>query len=374
MLDLCIVARPMMSEPVYCFTGFAAATPPNEPKLLGRSPASRITGALTTGSRSFLTGSEVRANLGTEAHFCNIFSYEACASSCAFVGRFFVMVALYTIFKACKYPMRLKSMLFQLAYTDPVPVQLPSRVNEQELLDSLKYPLLWVLEQRLSENAWIPREVDHQFIKELQQYRGNDSKFEAKLQKLGLFEDAPISIELSKAVFAENRMVIIKGLFCKGLLEFLEDYFMRRLPLTTRLIDLPGIKRVSANDTPLMRLIHEHTSPLASKIIAEPIKTSYSFSALYEKGSSLPAHTDRPQCVYNASLIIASSPRISTKVWPLFIKTPTGLHASDLEPGDLVFYSGTQDLHWRDQMPEPLDTVLGCFFHYVPVSFTGTLA
>jgi alkylated DNA repair dioxygenase AlkB len=110
-------------------------------------------------------------------------------------------------------------------------------------------------------------------------------------------------------------------------------------------------------------------------MVPELIKTSYSFASAYESGTALPAHTDRPQCVFNVSLLLGSAPEDATlSDWPLYIRRDNQDHRVDLEAGDGVLYSGTQDLHWREKLPEHLTSVLGVFFHYVPQGFTGSLA
>ena len=59
--------------------------------------------------------------------------------------------------------------------------------------------------------------------------------------------------------------------------------------------------------------------------------------------------------------------------WPLYVKTGDSVYSAKLEIGDAVLYSGTKDLHWRDQMPDNLNNVLGVFFHYVQKNFSGSL-
>jgi len=58
--------------------------------------------------------------------------------------------------------------------------------------------------------------------------------------------------------------------------------------------------------------------------------------------------------------------------WPLWFESPRGKRSVVLAPGDAVLFRGCELPHWRDAAPPgQLSTML--LFHYVPVTFTGTL-
>jgi hypothetical protein len=137
---------------------------------------------------------------------------------------------------------------------------------------------------------------------------------------------------------------------------------------------MPGISRTSINDHAIIRMLHSQLNQLVEHLVEEPLKPSYSFTAAYDSTSNLPAHTDRPQCVYNISLMFGSEPNVPLSAWPLHVKVGNVEHVMSLEVGDGVLYSGTRDLHWREKMPAPLQQVTGTFMHWVPADFTGSLA
>ena len=87
---------------------------------------------------------------------------------------------------------------------------------------------------------------------------------------------------------------------------------------------------------------------------------TYSYARIYEKGSILKRHKDRPSCEISTTLNLGGDP------WPIFID-PTGtnnvideyrnIHKPDapkgikvdLEPGDMLVYSGCELEHWREE-------------------------
>jgi len=100
---------------------------------------------------------------------------------------------------------------------------------------------------------------------------------------------------------------------------------------------------------------------------------TYSFARVYEKGSILKRHKDRPSCEISTTLNLGGDP------WPIFID-PTGsdniidehknIHKPnapagtrvDLEPGDMLVYSGCELEHWREEFTG--DVCGQVFLHY----------
>ena len=86
---------------------------------------------------------------------------------------------------------------------------------------------------------------------------------------------------------------------------------------------------------------------------------TYSYARIYEKGSTLHRHKDRPSCEISTTLNLGGDP------WPIFID-PTGSNnviderknimkpdapkgvKVDLDPGDMLVYSGCELEHWRE--------------------------
>jgi hypothetical protein len=100
---------------------------------------------------------------------------------------------------------------------------------------------------------------------------------------------------------------------------------------------------------------------------------TYSYARVYEKGSILKRHKDRPSCEISTTLNLGGDP------WPIFIdptgsnnvideyknimkpNAPAGIKV-DLEPGDMLVYSGCELEHWREEFQ---GNVCGqVFLHY----------
>jgi hypothetical protein len=104
-----------------------------------------------------------------------------------------------------------------------------------------------------------------------------------------------------------------------------------------------------------------------------PVKPSYSFLAVYERGAVLRRHTDREQCAWNLSVALGSEPHLPVdRQWPLHIETASGRHAVRLGPGDAVVYSGSDSPHWRDEL-QSIDSVTVAFCHFVDAAYEGPL-
>jgi len=259
---------------------------------------------------------------------------------------------------------------YQLA---PVP-----RIDGPALLDTLRYPLIWVQDEYISGD--LPAEVDYAFLEWLNTI---PLEFDPKtlpkgrlgqLARCGLLEPTRLSKEvLLNTMRAQGYVKIpqlVHGEWCRTMMA---SYYWRNEHNIERWNDMEGIKRTSVNNMPLSRLLHQLAEPTVKALVPVPVKTSYSFTSAYEPGTNLPAHTDRPQCVYNISMMLSSTPRRSLAGWPLWIRRNGQDNPIALEPGDAVLYSGTQDLHWRDKMPPGFVSVLGVFMHFVPEDFTGPL-
>jgi hypothetical protein len=253
------------------------------------------------------------------------------------------------------------------------------RVDYDALLDSMRYPLIWSFDEYL--NTWLPAEVDFEFIRFI---KSLPFMFEieslpkgryTQLCRAGLIDPQRNTPEQLQDLMNTYGHCKIQNLlppeYCK---HTLKQYYWRNDHNHDRWKDLEGIKRTSCNNMPLMRLIHQASEGLVRSITQEDIKTSYSFASAYETGTCLPAHTDRPQCVWNISLMLGSDPpNVQLSDWPIFIQNNNSGYQVDLEVGDGVLYSGVRDLHWRNEMPPEIVSTLGVFLHYVPSSFTESL-
>ena len=120
---------------------------------------------------------------------------------------------------------------------------------------------------------------------------------------------------------------------------------------------VPGVYSIYADhvmETLLMKVL-----PVMKEKTGLNLVPTYSYARVYEKGSVLKRHKDRPSCEISTTLNLGGDP------WPIFID-PTGsdnvideyksIHKPgppkgvkvDLKPGDMLIYSGCELEHWRE--------------------------
>ena len=85
-----------------------------------------------------------------------------------------------------------------------------------------------------------------------------------------------------------------------------------------------------------------------------------SYVRLYEKGSILQRHIDRPSCEISTTLNLGGD------VWPFYLE-PSGKLGKkgikiNLKPGDMLIYSGCELEHWREKFEGELCGQV--FLHY----------
>jgi len=89
---------------------------------------------------------------------------------------------------------------------------------------------------------------------------------------------------------------------------------------------------------------------------------TYSYHRVYQPGSELPTHTDRPACEISCTLCINYEYEDTNYSWPIFVDG----NKIELKPGDLVIYKGFEKPHWRNKfIGGNRDWHLQGFFHYV---------
>jgi len=99
----------------------------------------------------------------------------------------------------------------------------------------------------------------------------------------------------------------------------------------------------------------------------------YTYTRVYKKGDILKRHSDRPSCEISTTLNLGGDP------WPIFLdptgqktvineekqiikpNAPKGI-SINLEPGDMLVYSGCELEHWRE--PFKGDHCAQVFLHY----------
>ena len=100
-------------------------------------------------------------------------------------------------------------------------------------------------------------------------------------------------------------------------------------------------------ETLLMKVL-----PIMKKETGLDLIPTYSYTRVYEKGSVLKKHKDRPSCEISTTLHLGGS------MWPIFIEG----NEVTLDIGDMLVYSGCELEHWRETFEG--DICSQVFLHY----------
>ncbi|MEU2339052.1 hypothetical protein ABZ608_36740 [Streptomyces sp. NPDC013172] len=124
--------------------------------------------------------------------------------------------------------------------------------------------------------------------------------------------------------------------------------------------------------------IQQQLTRVVSHWTGTAVRPSYTWFMNYLPGAELRRHRDRPQCRWNVSFCIDTEPDVqSHETWPFYIESKSDSDTSkifkvNLNVGDAVIYSGTDQEHWRDVLAPGHQMGMG-FLHYVDADFEGGL-
>ena len=140
---------------------------------------------------------------------------------------------------------------------------------------------------------------------------------------------------------------------------------------------VPGVYSHYAD--PVMETLLMKVLPVMKEQTGLDLIPTYSYTRVYTKGSILWRHKDRPSCEISTTL------NLGGEMWPIYID-PTGQNnilksqytnkgeecivkkgahpgnRVDLEPGDMLVYSGCDLEHWRNEFTG--DMCAQVFLHY----------
>ena len=167
--------------------------------------------------------------------------------------------------------------------------------------------------------------------------------------------------------FAQNKYQVIKKAVSYELANFIFNYFLLKRDAvnymyknnlvaengmfgTWKDAQVPNVYSHYADfvmETLLMKVM-----PIMKKETNLDLIPTYSYARVYEKGSVLAKHKDRPSCEISTTLNLGGDP------WAIYLE---GIKV-DLEPGDMLVYSGCDLEHWRDEFQGNICAQV--FLHY----------
>jgi hypothetical protein len=154
--------------------------------------------------------------------------------------------------------------------------------------------------------------------------------------------------------FAQNKYQVIKKAIPYELANFIFNYFLLKRDAVNYMYKNNLIAENGMFGTwkdPQVLNVYSHYAdfvmetllmkvmPIMKKETNLDLIPTYSYARVYEKGSVLAKHKDRPSCEISTTLNLGGDP------WAIYLE---GIKV-DLEPGDMLVYSGCELEHWREE-------------------------
>jgi len=195
--------------------------------------------------------------------------------------------------------------------------------------------------------------------------------------------------------FKTNKYTIIKNAISKELAEFAYNYLILKRKVARTLFDDnfippfetmlgvwndPQVLETYSNYSDIvMETLLEKVKPIMEKQTGLNLCPTYSYSRIYKKDDVLERHKDRMSCEISTTMNLGGDP------WPIFLEPDEtkgghgedGVYKSentpgikvDLNPGDMLVYSGCVLEHWRDKFEG--QNCAQVFLHYNNIETQG---
>jgi len=163
--------------------------------------------------------------------------------------------------------------------------------------------------------------------------------------------------------FKKNKYTVLKNIISKDVADMTYSYFLNKRKVTRFLFDQRFISPFTDyfgvwNDEQvpntyshyadiMMETLLEKVKPTMEKHTGLKLSPTYSYARIYKNGDVLARHKDRYSCEISTTLNLGGDK------WPIYLD-PTGKEGQagikvDLEPGDMLIYSGCELEHWREE-------------------------
>jgi|TARA_R110002020_G_scaffold5671_2_gene23325 hypothetical protein len=176
--------------------------------------------------------------------------------------------------------------------------------------------------------------------------------------------------------FKKNKYALMKKVISREIADFCCAYFLNKRKIARFLFDQkyispfteywgiwsdPQVPNTYSHyaDT-VMETLLQKVQPLMEKCTGLKLSPTYSYARIYKRGDILVRHKDRFSCEISTTLNLGGNP------WPLYLE-PSGRKGQagikvDLEPGDMLIYSGCDLEHWREEFRG--ENCVQVFLHY----------
>ena len=163
--------------------------------------------------------------------------------------------------------------------------------------------------------------------------------------------------------FKKNKYSILKKAISSELADFVYKYFLNKREVAKFLFanryispfteyfgvwnDQQVPNTYSHYSDIVMETLLREVKPVMQKHTKLKLSETYSYARIYKKGDILARHKDRYSCEISTTLNLGGDS------WPIYLD-PTGKNGQagvkvNLEPGDMLIYSGCDLEHWREE-------------------------
>jgi len=175
--------------------------------------------------------------------------------------------------------------------------------------------------------------------------------------------------------------IFINNFLPEQVLNICRSYLMIKLNNKTSFsVDQTTNSLVTDYSDYLMETIMDLSTPVIEQNVGKKLWPTYSFLRVYDKGSDLKPHTDRPSCEYTVALCLGSDPE--DKPYNIFLgeeDSSSDYKHIDMETkemksyriekkypmtvNDALIFQGQGKSHWRETCSH--DHFITVFLHYV---------
>ena len=195
--------------------------------------------------------------------------------------------------------------------------------------------------------------------------------------------------------FKDKKYTVVKSAVSKELANFVYEYFLKKRKVARYLFDNSYLSPYrddwgtwADTQVPLtythygdvaMETLLEKLLPLMKEQTGLNLIPTYSYARIYKKDDELKRHKDRPSCEVSTTLNLGGDP------WPIFLEPNSNVGTIneketytpgntpgikiDLEPGDMLIYSGCIFEHWRNKFEG--ENCGQVFLHYNNIETQG---
>ena len=163
--------------------------------------------------------------------------------------------------------------------------------------------------------------------------------------------------------FKKNKYTVLKNAISPELADFVYKYFLNKRNVARFLFDQKYLSPFTEyygvwndkqvpntyshyGDIVMDTLLHE-VKPVMEKHTGLKLSETNSYARIYKKGDVLARHKDRYSCEISTTLNLGGEP------WPIYLdpteKTGQAGIEVNLDPGDMLIYSGCDLEHWREE-------------------------